>query len=200
MRLEYCPLLAPSSIAVAVTHGRQRQGRWSNAAPPADSAHDAAKTGSRNTLGWNRASPAGVVCGCDRLGFVCSSHAPSRIAHRHNCPMLPSRSIGRSMHALDGTSLTSRRHVDDKCVAAGTCGDSLPCQTSAGRRSSKIAPPSGALAAVTVPPWVSTIARTIERPRPLPDGTAVLARAASTCKRSKTRGRCSGDPRPSPGR
>jgi hypothetical protein len=42
-----------------------------------------------------------------------------------------------------------------------------------------IAPPPGALDAVVSPPWRATMARTIDRPRPLPDATAVPARAAS---------------------
>jgi hypothetical protein len=50
----------------------------------------------------------------------------------------------------------------------------------AGRRNSKSAPPSGAFLALTEPPWRSMMARTMERPRPLPDGTGVPARAAST--------------------
>ena len=33
-----------------------------------------------------------------------------------------------------------------------------------------MAPPSGAFDAVTVPPWRSTMALTIDRPRPLPEG------------------------------
>ena len=41
-------------------------------------------------------------------------------------------------------------------------------------------PPSGLLDARTSPPWRWTMARTIERPRPLPDGTRVPAREAST--------------------
>jgi hypothetical protein len=44
----------------------------------------------------------------------------------------------------------------------------------------KRAPLSGALEAVTVPPWRSTMARTIESPRPLPDGSVVPARDTST--------------------
>ena len=42
-----------------------------------------------------------------------------------------------------------------------------------------MAPPSGALAAVTVPPWRSTMARTIDRPRPLPEAAPVAVREAS---------------------
>ena len=49
-----------------------------------------------------------------------------------------------------------------------------------GSRSVKTAPPSGLLDAVTSPPWRTTMARTIDRPRPLPDGTCVPAREAST--------------------
>ena len=47
------------------------------------------------------------------------------------------------------------------------------------RRGRQHAPPPGAFDARTVPPWRSTMARTIERPRPLPDGTRVPAREAS---------------------
>jgi hypothetical protein len=49
-----------------------------------------------------------------------------------------------------------------------------------GSRNVKDAPPSGLFAATTSPPWRRTIARTIDRPRPLPDGTRVPAREAST--------------------
>jgi hypothetical protein len=49
-----------------------------------------------------------------------------------------------------------------------------------GSRNVKAAPPSGRLDAKTSPPWRTTMARTIESPRPLPDGTCVPARDAST--------------------
>ena len=49
-----------------------------------------------------------------------------------------------------------------------------------GSRKVKTAPASGAFDARTSPPWRSTMARTMERPRPLPDGTRVPARDAST--------------------
>jgi hypothetical protein len=50
-----------------------------------------------------------------------------------------------------------------------------------GSRNVNAAPPSGVLDARTSPPWRSTIARTIERPSPLPEGTRVpAARDAST--------------------
>jgi len=49
-----------------------------------------------------------------------------------------------------------------------------------GSRNVNAAPPSAVLDARTSPPWRSTIARTIDRPRPLPDGTRVPARDAST--------------------
>jgi MFS family permease len=39
--------------------------------------------------------------------------------------------------------------------------------------------PSGPLETLTSPPWRTTMARTIERPRPLPEGTRVPARDAS---------------------
>jgi hypothetical protein len=49
-----------------------------------------------------------------------------------------------------------------------------------GSRNVKTAPPSGPFEAWTSPPWRRTIARTIESPRPLPEGTRVPARDAST--------------------
>ena len=49
-----------------------------------------------------------------------------------------------------------------------------------GSRNVNAAPPSGALEARTSPPWRRTIARTIDKPRPLPEGTRVPARDAST--------------------
>lgn len=48
-----------------------------------------------------------------------------------------------------------------------------------GSRKVKAAPPSAVLDARTSPPWRTTIARTIDKPRPLPDGTTVPARDAS---------------------
>jgi len=48
-----------------------------------------------------------------------------------------------------------------------------------GSRNVKEAPPSGVLDARTSPPWRRTMARTIDSPRPLPDGTRVPARDAS---------------------
>lgn len=48
-----------------------------------------------------------------------------------------------------------------------------------GSTSVSLAPPSGRFDASTSPPWRRTIARTIDRPRPLPDGTRVPAREAS---------------------
>ena len=44
----------------------------------------------------------------------------------------------------------------------------------------KTAPPSGRFDAKISPPWRATMARTIDNPRPLPDGTCVPAREAST--------------------
>jgi hypothetical protein len=49
-----------------------------------------------------------------------------------------------------------------------------------GSRNVKAAPPSGRLEAKTSPPWRTTMARTIESPSPLPEGTCVPAREAST--------------------
>jgi hypothetical protein len=49
-----------------------------------------------------------------------------------------------------------------------------------GRRNVNAAPPSGVFDATISPPWRTTIARTIDRPRPLPEGTRVPARDAST--------------------
>jgi hypothetical protein len=49
-----------------------------------------------------------------------------------------------------------------------------------GSRNVKAAPPSGVLDARTSPPWRKTIARTIDRPSPLPEGTRVPERDAST--------------------
>jgi hypothetical protein len=49
-----------------------------------------------------------------------------------------------------------------------------------GSRNVNTAPPAGELDAWTSPPCRLTMARTIERPRPLPDGTRVPARDAST--------------------
>ena len=46
-----------------------------------------------------------------------------------------------------------------------------------GRTISKRAPPWGGFDAVTVPPWRMTMACTMDRPRPLPDGSAVPVRA-----------------------
>jgi len=51
---------------------------------------------------------------------------------------------------------------------------------SAGSRKVNSAPPDGPLDAWTSPPWRTTMARTMERPRPLPEGTRVPAREAST--------------------
>jgi hypothetical protein len=48
-----------------------------------------------------------------------------------------------------------------------------------GSRNVNTAPPSGLFDAWTSPPWRETIARTIDSPRPLPDGTRVPARDAS---------------------
>jgi hypothetical protein len=48
-----------------------------------------------------------------------------------------------------------------------------------GSRNVKAAPPSPVLEARTSPPWRTTIARTIDSPNPLPDGTRVPARDAS---------------------
>jgi hypothetical protein len=49
-----------------------------------------------------------------------------------------------------------------------------------GSRNVKAAPPSAVLDTRTSPPWRKTIARTIDRPSPLPEGTRVPARDAST--------------------
>ena len=49
-----------------------------------------------------------------------------------------------------------------------------------GSRNVKMAPPSGAFDASMSPPWRWTMARTMDRPRPLPDGPRVPARDAST--------------------
>jgi len=49
-----------------------------------------------------------------------------------------------------------------------------------GSRNVNTAPPAGLLEACSSPPCLSTIARTIDRPRPLPEGTRVPAREAST--------------------
>jgi hypothetical protein len=49
-----------------------------------------------------------------------------------------------------------------------------------GSSSVNTAPPSGAFEARTSPPWRDTMARTIESPSPLPEGTRVPAREAST--------------------
>jgi len=49
-----------------------------------------------------------------------------------------------------------------------------------GSRNVKAAPPSGVLDTRISPPWRRTIARTIDSPRPLPDGARVPARDAST--------------------
>ena len=49
-----------------------------------------------------------------------------------------------------------------------------------GSRNVNAAPPSGVLLARTSPSWRNTIARTIDKPRPLPDRTRVPVRDAST--------------------
>jgi hypothetical protein len=49
-----------------------------------------------------------------------------------------------------------------------------------GSRNVNTAPPSGRFDAWTSPPCRATMARTIDRPRPLPEGTRVPAREAST--------------------
>ena len=49
-----------------------------------------------------------------------------------------------------------------------------------GSRNVKAAPPSVVFDARTSPPWRRTMARTIDRPSPLPEGTPVPARDAST--------------------
>ena len=49
-----------------------------------------------------------------------------------------------------------------------------------GSRKVNTAPPSGLFEACTSPPCRATIARTIDSPRPLPEGTPVPAREAST--------------------
>lgn len=49
-----------------------------------------------------------------------------------------------------------------------------------GSRNVNAAPPSAVFDARTSPPWRRTMARTIERPSPLPEGTRVPARDAST--------------------
>jgi hypothetical protein len=49
-----------------------------------------------------------------------------------------------------------------------------------GSKNVKTAPPPDAFVAVTSPSWRWTMARTIERPSPLPEGTPVSERAAST--------------------
>ena len=48
-----------------------------------------------------------------------------------------------------------------------------------GNRNVNAAPPSGLFDAWTSPPWRATIARTMDSPRPLPEGTRVPARDAS---------------------
>jgi hypothetical protein len=49
-----------------------------------------------------------------------------------------------------------------------------------GNQISNRAPPAGALLAEILPPCRSTMALTIERPSPLPDGNAVPVRDTST--------------------
>jgi hypothetical protein len=49
-----------------------------------------------------------------------------------------------------------------------------------GSRKVNTAPPPGLFETATSPPWRTTMARTIERPRPLPERTRVPARDAST--------------------
>jgi len=56
----------------------------------------------------------------------------------------------------------------------------------------KVAPLSGSLVAVTLPPWASTMARVIARPRPLWPAPPLRARSPR-CKRSKMCGRSSGE-------
>src|SRR4051794_26465006 len=121
------------------------------------------------------------------------------MAARFICPSI------RGDVCLYETGMAGKRHVGDKRVAAyywvpggpGVPGEPgvprvprglgeprhsrhPPECYAAGKSSSNVAPPSGVLSALTVPPWRSMIARTIDSPRPLPDGTSVPARDAST--------------------
>ena len=80
------------------------------------------------------------------------------------------RKDGFQMYA---TTVRVRRGETVRLNVSLTCGWS-----GRGILISKTAPPSGAFAAVTVPPWRSTMAWTIESPRPLPD-ILVALRAAS---------------------
>jgi hypothetical protein len=100
----------------------------------------------------------GVLCDlCER-----SSATPARD------PLRPLREILCDLRERSSaTSARDRSDLEAFHPAAGKC------------RSNR-APPVGPFAAETVPPWRSMMARTIERPRPLPDGTAVPAREAST--------------------
>jgi len=66
------------------------------------------------------------------------------------------------------------------CGTCHTWGCGVSPERARGSRISNTAPPSGAFEAVSCPPWRSTIARTIERPRPLPAVELLAVRDAST--------------------
>ena len=99
----------------------------------------------------------------DRTGSKCGRTASSLTPRRSRfAPARRSRSI--SVCLPDKTESGSTRHSSF---------------TAAGRSKVNTAPPSDPFDAWISPPWRTTIARTIDRPSPLPDGTRVPARAAS---------------------
>src|SRR4051794_971752 len=79
-----------------------------------------------------------------------------------------------------GTAIAIVAALDDAPRTLARVESLYRACASAGNRNVNTAPPSGLLDAWTSPPWRTTMARTMDRPRPLPEGRRVPARDAST--------------------
>lgn len=91
------------------------------------------------------------------------------------------RRVPRFGHTFEtATAIAIVAAVDDSAATLRRVESLYRGLATEGSRNVKTAPPSGLFEAWTSPPWRETMARTIDRPRPLPDGTRVPARDAST--------------------
>jgi hypothetical protein len=86
--------------------------------------------------------------------------------------------FGKTFEAASAVAIVAA--VDDDPRTLGRVESLYRALAIDGSRKVNTAPPPGLFDACTSPPWRTTMARTIDRPRPLPEGTRVPAREAST--------------------
>jgi hypothetical protein len=85
--------------------------------------------------------------------------------------------LGATFEAASAVAIVAA--VDDRASTLCRVESLYRWLVTEGSRNVKTAPPPGSFEAWTSPPWRETIARTIDNPRPLPEGTTVPAREAS---------------------